>query len=285
MRRVFLLLLMLLLAPLPACSPLQLLNALSDSHDYHLTSRIPYGDAHRQTVDVYVPKSSSPTPRPVVVFFIGGRWTENASKDFFFVGDALASHGCIAVLVDQRFYPEVRFPVFEQDGAKAIAWTKSHIANFGGDPDKLFVMGYSSGAHTAAMLSLDGEYLAAVGGSPAWIRGTIGIAGPYDFLPLEQPDLRDIFGPPSQYARSQPINFVTPHAPPMLLLQGRADTNVNPKNATSLAGRLSAAGNSVQVIFYDKVDHYRIIGAMGRPVRNFAPTLHDVLEFVDERSQ
>ncbi len=76
---------------------------------------------------------------------------------------------------------------------------------------------------------------------------------------------------------------MTKNAPPMLLLQGRADTNVNPKNATSLAEKLTAAGDLVRVIFYDKVDHYRIIGAVGRPVRGWAPTLSDVLRFVRER--
>ncbi len=177
------------------CTPLGVLNALSDSHEYQKTLRVRYGEGHRQTVDIYVPRVASAAPRAVVVFFIGGRWTENSSKDFFFVGEALASHGVVTVVVDQRFYPEVKFPAFEQDGAKAIAWTKAHIAEFGGNAERVFLMGYSSGAHTAAMLSLDGEYLGAVGGSPrAWIRGTIGIAGPYDFLPLEQADLKEILG-------------------------------------------------------------------------------------------
>jgi acetyl esterase/lipase len=288
MRHILTATLLLTLAALTGCAPvgLALLNSLSNSSHYASHRSLPYGPLPRQTVDVYIPSPAPPTPAPVAVFFIGGRWTDNNAHNFFFVGEALASHGIVAVIVDQRFYPQVKFPTFEQDGAQAIAWTRDHIAAFHGNPHNLFLIGYSSGAHTAAMLSLDPEYLAAVNGSPtAWLRGTIGIAGPYDFLPLQQPDLKAIFGPPSQEWRSQPINFVTPHAPPMLLLQGKADLNVNPDNATHLAEKLAAAGDSARIIFYDQVDHYRIIAAMGHPVRSWAPTLQDITTFIQTHSQ
>ena len=267
------------------CSPLPLLNVLSDSNGYRLTADIAYGALPKQKLDVYVPREKSGEPRPVVVFFIGGRWTENTRKDFFFVAEALTSSGCVVVVPDVRLYPAARFPTFVEDGARAVTWAHEHAAEFGGDRQRLFLMGYSSGAQIASMLTVNARYLAEAGGDRGWIRGFIGVAGPYDFLPPkpEEKDLQDIFGPPARYPEAEPVNFVDGRQPPMLLLQGRADVTVNPKNSQWLAEKVDEKGGRVRVIYYDKVDHYRIIGGMSRVLRGWAPTLEDVIAFIRER--
>ena len=126
------------------------------------------------------------------------------------------------------------------DAADAVAWTRAHIASLGGDPHRLFLMGHSAGAQIATLLALDPRYLRHDARSrQADICGVIGLAGPYDFLPLHDAELKLIFGPEDERPRSQPINYVTPQAPPMLLLAGQDDDVV--KAREHAAARRAAA--------------------------------------------
>ena len=111
--------------------------------------------------------------------------------------------------------------------------------------------------------------------------GIIGVAGPYDFLPLRDPELMTIFGSESERPRSQPINYVTPQAPPMLLLAGRDDTTVDPGNTLRLAAKLREAGVAAQSELYPGVGHVTIIGAVARPLGFLAPTRSDALRFIN----
>jgi acetyl esterase/lipase len=143
-----------LLTVITACSPLKMLNALTPDSTFDKTEGIAYGDDPRQKLDVYVPRHPLENA-PVVVFFYGGSWNSGSRSDYSFVGEALASRGVVAVLADYRLYPQVRYPLFLEDGAKAVAWTHDHIHRFSGDPQRLYLMGHSSGAYNVAMLALD----------------------------------------------------------------------------------------------------------------------------------
>ncbi|CRM32755.1 Poly(3-hydroxybutyrate) depolymerase [Pseudomonas sp. 8 R 14] len=147
------------------------------------------------------------------------------------------------MIADYRLYPQVRYPAFLQDGAQAVAWAVNHSAEYGADPKQLYVMGHSSGAYNAAMLALDGRWLKAVGLAPSIFKGWIGLAGPYDFLPIENQDVRPVFFFPDSPPESQPINHVSHDAPPSLLIASTDDTLVNPtRNTGGLAKKLREAG-------------------------------------------
>jgi acetyl esterase/lipase len=271
------------LATLSACATRSLVNAFVPDDGYTLHSGIAYGDHARQRLDVYVPEPA-PSAAPVVVFFYGGRW-RSGDRDFYrFVGQALVARGYVAVIADYRLYPEVRFPAFIEDGARAVRWAREHAAGYGGDPGRLFVMGHSAGAHIAALLALDPQYLQAVGGRREWLAGMIGLAGAYDFLPLTDDDLKDIFGPPERYPLSQPINHVDGRNPPLLLLHGRTDTTVRLKNTVNLAERVRAAGGSVQTVIYPVMGHARMIASLAPPLRYASRVLADIAVFIDARA-
>lgn len=136
------------LLALCACSPVQVLNALTPDSSYSKTAGIAYGDDSRQKLDVYVPRTAL-SDAPVVVFFYGGSWNSGSRSDYAFVGEALASKGIVAVVADYRLYPQVRYPLFLQDGARAVAWVRTHIGEFSGNPQNLYLMGHSSGAYNA----------------------------------------------------------------------------------------------------------------------------------------
>jgi acetyl esterase/lipase len=269
-----------------ACSPAGVLNAIAPSSGIVERDGEAYGAGARRTLDVYAPapSSASASARPMVVFFYGGGWEDGDRGLYRFVGASLAAQGFVAVIPDYRVYPEARFPDFMNDAAAAVAWTRDHAAQFGGDADRVFLMGHSAGAQIATLLALDPDYLHAAKVEPRAIAGVIGLAGPYDFLPLKSPTLKAIFGPESQWPRSQPIDFVVPGAPPMLLVTGDDDDTVDPGNTLRLAARLRAAGDPVIEKVYRSVGHKTLIGAMARPLAFLAPVRHDVFGFIAAHS-
>lgn len=265
---------------LGACSPLTLLNAVTPSSTYEKSADIAYGEDPRQRLDVYTPRAIS-SPAPVVVFFYGGTWNSGKRADYAFVGSALASRGIVTVVADYRLYPQVRYPGFVEDSAAAVAWTNNQITRFGGDAQHIFVMGHSSGAYNAAMVALDKRWLAQSGLSTNIVRGWIGLAGPYDFLPIENPDVKPVFHFPNTPVDSQPINFALAASPPALLIAASDDELVNPqRNTGGMATKLKAAGVSVRELYYPKPSHTTLIATLVWPFQHLAPVLDEVDQFV-----
>ncbi len=263
---------------LSACSGTGVLNALAPSQGISVTSGVPYADGDRHDVDIYRPARPG---APVVVFLYGGGWRAGNREMYRFAGAALANRGFVVVIPDYRVYPEASFPGFVEDAAKAVAWTKAHAGEYGGDPGRLFLMGHSAGAHIAAMLTLDKSFLGRVGLDPdRAIAGMIGLSGPYDFLPLNDRALEPIFAPAGDLALTQPITFARPGAPPMLLLTGESDTVVYPRNSLNLTARLKALGGRVEVRQYSGVGHMTIVGALSGALSWMAPILRDCVAFM-----
>lgn len=267
-----------------ACAPLAAYNALAPVDDGAAITEagIAYGPHPRQKLDVYVP-ASKPAQAPVVVAFYGGSWNSGSKRDYGFLGRALSSRGFVTVIADYRLVPEVRFPVFLEDSAAVVAWTQANVARFNGDARNLYLLGHSAGAYNAVMIALDGRYLRAAGASFSNIRGVIGLAGPYDFLPLAVDSTKQAFGQAKDLATTQPINFVTRDAPPMLLATGDDDTTVRPRNTLGLASKLQAAGVPVTVKQYPGVGHVGLLLALSRPLRASAPVLDDIDAFIKDR--
>jgi acetyl esterase/lipase len=265
-----------------ACARLEFLaaNAPTLFGAYQRHADLRYGAHPRQRADVYVPDKTSGGPRPLVVFWHGGRWESGDKKDYRFVGAALAELGFVAVVSDYRLYPEVKLAGFMQDAALAVSWAVAHAQQFHANPAKLFLMGHSSGAHMAALVAMDPRYYWEVGVTPPHVAGVIGLSGPYDFLPFKEQDLQDMFGPPERYALSQPINFVSAKAPPMLLVHGERDRIVAPFNARHLAAALQAQGVAVTLHMYPTLDHADTVAALSEPARHRAPILGEIGAFV-----
>ncbi|MDE1165775.1 MAG: alpha/beta hydrolase [Pseudomonas sp.] len=270
----------LLLAALAACSPLRIIDDLTPKDTFKRVEGVAYGDDPRQKLDVYLPLKPLPAT-PVVVFFYGGSWNSGDRGDYRFVGEALASRGIIAVVADYRLYPQVRYPSFLEDGAKAVAWTHRHIGQYGGDAHRLFLMGHSSGAYNASMLALDPRLLNAVGLAPSDIRGWIGLAGPYDFLPIENKDVKPVFFFPNSPPDSQPINHVAKGAPPALLIASSSDNLVNPqRNTAGLAQKLRDNGVPVEEFYYSRTNHQTLVATLSKPLKWLAPVIEDVTGFI-----
>jgi acetyl esterase/lipase len=272
----------LLAAALAACSPLALVNAVSPAGPSRASSAIAYAAGERHSLDVYMPaRQSTGQATPVIVFFYGGNWVSGRREDYAFVGRALAARGFVVVIPDYRLYPQVRYPDFLIDAARAVAWTERTIAQYGGDPRRVYLMGHSAGAYNAAMLALDSRWLGREGVKPDSLRGWIGLAGPYDFLPIENRTTRPVFDYPDTPPDSQPASHVSRDAPPALLIAPRHDETVDPvRNTGGLAARLRAAGVPVVEAYYDGVGHATLVASLSNSLRRLAPTLDAVEDFV-----
>jgi acetyl esterase/lipase len=266
---------------LAGCSGVDVLNFVSPK-EASLTRDIAYGDLPRQKLNVLVPEGLAPgETRPVVVFFYGGSWKSGARGDYRFAGEALTRLGYVAVVPDYRLYPEVKYPAFQEDAARALRWTQDHIAQFHGRSDAIFVMGHSAGAHVGALLTLDARYAQAAGVRANTVKGFIGLAGPYAFTPSKADDVRDVFAGVADEETTKPINYVTAAAPPMLLLYGLDDGTVERPNAQILAERMRAAGRDVTLREYEGVGHVGIVLALTPLFDGKASVLADIRGFVD----
>ena len=274
--------LFLALALLSGCAPVDLLNATIPTGGVTVTRGIGYGRHQREKLDVYRPDGGG-AGRPVVVFLYGGSWRSGNKGDYLFVAEALAHRGMVVVVPDYRLYPAVQFPAFLRDCARATAWTLSHAAQYGGNPHGVVVAGHSAGAYNAVMLGLDPGLLRAAGASRSELAGVVGIAGPYDFLPITGADIQPVFASVNDGPASQPVEYVDGRNPPMLLLAGDADETVNPNNTASLAARIREAGGVVQTRFYPGIGHIGIVTAFAPLFRRRAPVLADIAAFVAAR--
>lgn len=264
------------------CSRLGFLaaNVPASFGPYRRHANIGYGTDPQQQLDLYVPEKTAGAPSAVVVFWHGGRWSFGDKADYRFVGAALAESGYLAVVANYRHYPQVKMAGFMEDAAQAALWAHAHAAEYGADAKRLYLMGHSAGAHMAVLLALDGRYFAAAGRPAPHIAGVIGLSGPYNFLPLREYDVQEMFGPPQLYPQSQPINFVRVGAPPMLLVHGLDDVTVWPENSRNLAAALIALGVPVSLKLYPKISHGDTVAALAPLLRRRAPTLADITAFI-----
>lgn len=266
------------LLALAACSKASLLNATITRDGYSVKRDIAYGKNPRQKLDLYLPDGAQRAP--VIVFFYGGSWQYGSKDDYRFLGQAFAEKGFITAVADYRLYPEVKFPSFVEDGARAFAYVQDNAASWNGDPERMYVAGHSAGAYIAMMVGGDRQYLAKVGGSRQDVRGVIGISGPYDFLPFTDDAIIDIFSTASD-AATQPINHLVAPMPPVFLATGESDDIVDPRNSHRVEARLRAMGQEVTAHRYANTGHIGIILSLAQRFRGRTSLLNDIAAFVN----
>lgn len=169
--------------------------------------------AQRCVLDIYFPKDIA--NYATVVWLHGGGLT-GGSK---FIPDELKGKGIAVVAVGYRLSPEVKAVQCIEDGTAAVAWTLSHIKEYGGDPGKVFVSGHSAGGYIALMLGLDKHYLAKYGADANSIAGLI----PLSPQCITHFTIRKERGIPERQPvvdEFAPLYHVRADGPPLLLITG-----------------------------------------------------------------
>lgn len=245
---------------------------------------VAYGPHARNVLDIYRPaqgNGADAASGPIAVFIYGGGWRSGERATYGFVGAALAARGITTVIPDYRLYPEVRFPAFVDDAARAYAWVAAELARDGGKRRPIFLVGHSAGAHTAALLALDVRRLADAGvGAEDRPAGLIGLAGPYAFDPTTYPTTKEIFAPALGSQDARPAAFAGAGAPPALLMHGLEDETVQLSNMRTLASALQSAGVHVRTLELERIGHTGLVLAISRPFRWRAPVLAEIEAFI-----
>ena len=253
----------------------------------------PDADPVKHKLDIYLPASK--TNFPVIMFIHGGGWDQGdklvSSDPYGDLGRRFAKKGVAVVTINYRLSPQFKYPVHIQDVARAFAWVNKNIASYGGDPDRLFVMGHSAGGHLTALLSTDERWLKEQGLSFKNIRGAIPVSGVYDFTELAKTDkyskadsvmMERFFSNDKQKMQDgAPINHIEPgkNIPPFLIFWGGLNLPTLPTQAKALAKKLKDNGYSVQTMQCDLRNHYTMIV----DIRNVGDKEQEkILQFISE---
>ncbi len=262
-------------------SALLTVNSLAKFGDYSLTSDVRYGPHKANKLDIYQPNRAA---EATIIFFYGGCWgaCETLPKEQYrFVAQTLAEKDYIVVIPDFRVYPEVLFGEIMEDAVAVVDWAVKNAGYYGAKDDDVILMGHSSGAHMAAMLTTNADYL----DTDLYdkVDGFIGLAGPYHFE-FDKPYQYKLFAE-LIYDETQPSFFVDGSEPPMLLLYGKEDKKVHIRNINAMRSALEENSGQYQAILYDDIDHADIVAALSIPLRGRYAVTEDIVNFVSNKNK
>jgi acetyl esterase/lipase len=244
----------------------------------------------RQMLDVYAPAEGS--NRPVIFWIHGGGWQRGDKSEMHAKPQAFVEKGFVFATTNYRFIPHVTMQQIAGDVAKSIRWVHDHARQYGGDPETIFVMGWSAGAQLAALICTDDRYLKAEGLSLAAIKGCVPVDGDtfYPALQIDTVEARSDAKRASSYRMKFPegndrelssVLYVAKDKgiPPFLILHNAG----SPESGTAiqalvLANALQVAGVPVQVVAAEGKTHNTLNSDLGLPEDK--PT-KAVFDFVD----
>ena len=273
------------------------LSLLSAAEAQEIKRDVPYADSklERQTLDIYSPSGAKQLP---VVFWIhGGGWQVGDKAEVQIKPQFFMDKGFVFVSTNYRLLPDVDMATIVRDIAQAMHWVHEHIAEYGGDPERLLVMGHSAGAQLAALICIDDRYLKAEGLSLGMIKGCVPVDGDTFDVPaiIEVAETRArvhelppaTFGHRKKFgddpAKHRDFSAVTHVAqdkgiPPFLILHvaGHPDTTAQ---AQRLGNKLKTANVPVTVFAAPETTHGKINANLGQPDD---PATKALVGFVDE---
>jgi acetyl esterase/lipase len=264
------------------CFLLVAISSVAGAHAQQVTRDIPYATAHeRQVLDVYAPAGAKNLP---VVFWIhGGGWQSGDKTMVALKPKAFMDQGLVFVSIQHRLLPTVDMGAITRDVASALGWVHKNIAAHGGDPNRLLVMGHSSGGQLAALMCTDDRYAKAEGVSLTMIKGCVPVdADTFDIpaiiemaetrarahhLPMPTYGHRQKFGDdPAKHRDFSAVTHVARNKgiPPFLILHigGNPDTTAQ---ARRMAAVLEAAGISAKVVNGREATHASLNDNIGAP--------------------
>ena len=246
-----------------------------------------------QKLDLHLPDGASDESHPVLIAIHGGGWAVGDKGNRTFVQPKtrwLNEQGFIVASINYRLSPAVTHPAHVRDVCQAIGWIGDHIAGHGGDPDQLYLLGHSAGAHLAALAAIDRKRLKAAGADPSAIRGVILLDGAGYHVPRQIHQARlpriekmycDAFTDEvsSQRDASPTLKVAKFDAtPPPFLILHVANRAASKSQSEALAKALRAKGGEVTVLPIAGKNHGTINRDLGKPGD---PTTKAVAEFLD----
>ncbi|MDD3538785.1 MAG: alpha/beta hydrolase [Atribacterota bacterium] len=227
-------------------------------------------------LDIYRPKSCYCCP--VMVYVHGGTWVLGDKGGLSYKAKAFTAAGFIYISINYRLSPDYSFPAQAYDVARAFSWIRNNIADYGGNPEQIYLLGHSAGGHLAALIALDERYLSAFDLNPSVIAGVIGLDSAAYHLPslfAAEPENQYLFSwafgdNPVDWETASPINYIREGqiVPPFLLLVA-GDREVSKIVNNNFYQHLSQYNYDATIFYIEEKDHVSIdydLGKEGDPV-------------------
>ncbi|XP_009769055.1 putative isoprenylcysteine alpha-carbonyl methylesterase ICMEL1 isoform X1 [Nicotiana tabacum] len=245
-------------------------------HSTQVRRGIVYGDQPRNRLDLYLPKNMN-GPKPVVAFVTGGAWIIGYKAWGSLLGQQLSERDIIVACIDYRNFPQGTISDMVKDASQGISFVCNKIAEYGGDPNRIYLMGQSAGAHIASCALLEQAIKEASedqrdSWSVSQIKAYFGLSGGYNFLNLvdhfhSRGLYRSIFlsimegeqglrrYSPEVMAQDPNVQNAVSLLPPIVLFHGTADYSIPCNSSKSFADTLKALGVNAECILYEGKTH------------------------------
>ena len=255
-------------------------RVLAGDHANRLSDLV-YGEATRQTLDLYRPHQPR-ADHPLIVFVHGGSWQRGQKDDYVFLAQSLAQAGIYVASVNYQYAPEAQFPVFVDDITVAVNWLQQTDISqqYGYNRDKVILMGHSAGAFnimSAIYGTTQQQRIEHFDG----VRGLIGFAGPYSFEHRGDPIAKFAFAQDVSPEVIMPSFHVYPNHLNHLLLMAEKDTLVKDENTYKMRQALQQVDNHVEIARIARTNHISIIATVAKGIEKFYPTKPQLLKFID----
>ncbi|HZM03310.1 MAG TPA: alpha/beta hydrolase [Candidatus Saccharimonadales bacterium] len=258
---------------------------------------IPYREgaaSPENRLDLFTPAG---TNWPILIFVHGGGWTEGdkslkvAGDDVYGnIGRFYAEHGIGVAVINYRLLPHVHWQEQISDVAHATAWVYSHVAQYGGNPARLFLCGHSAGAQLVDRVALDPAPLNEAGRSTAIVRGVISVSGAGLDLKDEETyalgESREYYAQrfgtgtnPGDWQRAaSPVAYIHPGAPPFLILYAGGETKPLIRQSQRFSQALTQAGVKNKIIVVPGQSHARIVLTLSRDDKTAGSAILNFIE-------
>ena len=262
-----------------------------DGQTVRQTSNVPYARIpavapERLCLDIYAPTGARGLP--VLVYLHGGGWSAGDKTGIGPKAGYFATHGFVVISMNYRFSPPAKISDSAADVASSIDFVRRTVGQYGGDPDKIFLLGHSAGAHLAALAVCDDRYLARYQLTASAVRGMILLDGSAYSVPALMQTLRGatfeyVFGSDEQQWREDsPVYFVngSKRLPPTLLFHA-GDDMLRATVAWELAGAMEKSGADAKVVHIGERDHISIDALLGNDQE---PVTREIMDFVQRQT-
>lgn len=233
------------------------------------------GDHPDQLIDIFPAEGKDGKPAPVFIFIHGGYWRMLSHKESSFMAENMVAHGISVVSVNYSLAPAASIDTIVRQCREAIAWTWRNAADFGGDPDRIFVCGSSAGGHLTGMMVAGGWHEDL--GIPAnVIKGAVPLSGLHDLEPLRHACINEWAKLDEESARrNSPLHQLPEAGCPLILSYGGSETAEFKRQSQILADAWQANGGTADLFEHTARNHFDIVfdlrdfdSLLGRKVRD-----------------
>jgi arylformamidase len=232
---------------------------------------VPYGDDYYQRVDVYRPMKAT-ADLPVLVFAHGGAWTNGYKEWMGLMAPAITNFPAVFVSVSHRLAPEHRYPVPFDDCLAALSWVHRNIADYGGDPRRLYVGGHSSGGHLYALVTLRRDARRSAGLADDVVRACFPVSTRFNMV-FDNPEPGTtehrhntmLFAAGENAVPASPLHQIDGNSVPFLLAWGARDLPAIMENGERMFEALFATGTRIEKLVIEGHDHFDMALELGNP--------------------